>query len=85
MYTVELWGDDVAEAIDALPARLLAPFAELRVALELAPWSVGVPFNPDNPGGSRTATFGPADDGLILFGIRERDARVVTVLSVVQL
>ena len=40
MYRVETVGVDIDAAIAALPSELLPAFAELRVALEVAPWGV---------------------------------------------
>lgn len=82
MYIVEFWSDDVAAAVDALPAHLLAGFAELRAALELAPWNVGIPYVASNPAGSRTTTLGADGEVIVVFGIRETDARVVTIIDV---
>lgn len=51
--------------IDALPPEALAPFAETRVVLEVAPWG-GDSLNDDNPDAPvRSLTFGPAHQGLV--------------------
>ena len=45
--------------IDALPASALAPFAEARAVLEVAPWG-GDSLNDDNPDAPvRSLVFGP--------------------------
>jgi len=62
--------------IDALPAAALAPFAESRATLELAPWN-GQPYHrrrPDSP--MRTLTFGPHGEGKIVYLILENQRRV---------
>jgi hypothetical protein len=62
--------------VDALPADALAPFAEARTALEVAPWS-GEPINnsyPDAP--VRTLSFGPDHEGLVAYLIIENLRRV---------
>jgi hypothetical protein len=70
--------------IDALPPRALAPFAEARTVLELAPWN-GVPYHrarPDSP--MRALTFGPNGEGDIVYLVLE-DQRRVDILVVVWL
>lgn len=62
--------------IDALPAAALAPFAEARATLELAPWN-GQSYHrrrPDSP--MRTLTFGPHGEGKIVYLILENQRRV---------
>jgi hypothetical protein len=62
--------------IDALPAEALAPFAEARATIELAPWH-GQPYHsraPDSP--MRTWTFGPHGEGDIVYLILEEQRRV---------
>lgn len=62
--------------IGALPAAALAPFAEARATLELAPWN-GQPYHrrrPDSP--MRTLTFGPHGEGKIVYLILENQRRV---------
>lgn len=82
MYDVQAVGNDVSEAIDTLPADFLIAFAELRVALELAPHSVGRPYVAANPGGSRTVAFGPDARGLVLFVIEDATRMVVWLWQV---
>lgn len=79
MYVVEPVGEDVAAAIDALPLDLLSDFAELRAALELSPWTVGVPLAPSNPTGLRVATIGAAGTGQVVFHVMERERAVPIV------
>jgi hypothetical protein len=51
--------------IDALPPEALAPFAEARAVVEIAPWN-GDLLNDDNPDApGRTLAFGPAHRGLV--------------------
>ena len=71
MYRVETVGEDVDTSIQALPSDLLSAFAELRVALEVAPWNIGRPYVVSNPDGSRTASFGPEDRGMVLYAVEE--------------
>lgn len=62
--------------IDALPTEALAPFAEARAAIELAPWN-GQPYHaqsPDSP--MRAWTFGPHGEGDIVYLILEDQRRV---------
>jgi hypothetical protein len=82
VYRVEPVGDDIAAAIDALPSDFLAAFAEVRVALEVTPWSVGQPYNPAKPAGSRSATFGPDERGLVIYSVEDSDRRTVWLWSV---
>ncbi|MDQ1530358.1 MAG: hypothetical protein QOE37_463 [Microbacteriaceae bacterium] len=82
MYDVRPVGNDVAEAIEALPADFLAAFAELRVALEVSPSSVGRPYVAANPGGSRTVGFGPGGRGLMLFAVEDTTRKVVWLWQV---
>ena len=77
MYRVETVGEDVDAAISALPIGLLSAFAELRVALEVAPWDIGRPYVASNPGGSRTASFGPEDRGMVLYAVEEQQQLVL--------
>jgi hypothetical protein len=72
------------DQIDALPADALAPFAEARTTLELAPWH-GRPYHrrePDSP--MRTLTFGPHGEGKTVYLILE-DQRRVDILVVLWL
>lgn len=80
MYRVEPAGEDVAAAIDALPGDLVPAFAELRVALEVSPWTVGWPYVADNPTGMRIAEFGWVATATVVYGVIERD-RLVTLIQ----
>jgi len=82
VYDVRSVGEDVAEAIDALPAEFLQAFAELQVALEISPRSVGQPYSARNPEGSRTAVFGPGGRGLVLFVVEDVTRSVVWLWQV---
>lgn len=75
MYTVTL--DDESEPqVGALPPVALAPFAELRAALEVAPWN-GDPFDRLKPDGAiRTWTFGPNSEGMAVYLVLESQQRV---------
>ena len=62
--------------VNALPREALAPFAEVRAAIELAPWN-GQPYHrsaPDSP--MRAWTFGPNGEGDIVYLILEDQRRV---------
>jgi hypothetical protein len=62
--------------IDALPADALAPFAEARTALELAPWN-GRPYHRRQPHSPmRTLIFGSHGEGKIVYLILEDQRRV---------
>jgi hypothetical protein len=62
--------------IEALPADALAPFAEARAVLELAPWN-GRPYHRRQPDGPmRTLTFGPNGEGKAVYLILEDQRRV---------
>ena len=75
MYTVTT-DEQTQQQLDALPARALAPFAELRATLEVAPWH-GDPYNRFKPDSSmRTHTFGPNGEGLVIYLILEDQRRV---------
>jgi hypothetical protein len=70
--------------VDALPPAALAPFAEARTALELAPWN-GAPYHRDRPDSPmRALTFGPRGEGDIVYLVLE-DERRVDILVVVWL
>jgi len=61
---------------DALPLAALASFAEVRTALEPAPWN-GAPYHrnrPDSP--MRALTFGPHGEGDIVYLVPEEERRV---------
>lgn len=82
-YRVE--EDERAQAqLQALPVTALPSYAEMRVVLEIAPWS-GDSLNRENPNGAvRTATFGPGSQGMVTYLVLE-DIRRVDVLDVVWL
>jgi len=83
LYTVTT-DDQSQQQVDALPAEALAPFAEARATLEVAPWN-GAPYHkhrPDSP--MRALTFGPAGQGDIVYLILD-DRRRVDMLVVVWL
>ena len=62
--------------INALPPDAVAPFAEARVVLEVAPWG-GDSLNDDNPDAPvRSLAFGSAHQGLVTYLILERQRRV---------
>jgi hypothetical protein len=62
--------------IEALPTDALAPFAEARATLELAPWN-GRPYHPRQPDSPmRTLTFGPHGEGEIVYLILDDQRRV---------
>jgi hypothetical protein len=62
--------------LDALPSSALAPFAEARAALELAPWN-GEPYHRRSPHSPmRTLLFGPHSEGKIVYLILEDQRRV---------
>ncbi len=83
MYTVTT-DNQSQQQVEALPAEALAPFAEARAVLEVAPWS-GVPYNertPDSP--MRALTFGPDGQGDVVYLILD-DLRRVDILVVIWL
>jgi hypothetical protein len=82
VYRVEPVGEDITSAIDALPPDFLPAFAEVRVALEVSPWSIGQPYNPTNPSGSRSVAFGPDERGLLIYSVEDSDRRIVWLWSV---
>lgn len=62
--------------IDALPVDALAPFTEVRVTLEVAPWD-GDSLNVDNPDAPvRTLAFGPDNQGMVTYLILDAQRRV---------
>jgi hypothetical protein len=72
------------QQIDALPAEALAPFAEARAALELAPWN-GKPYHRRSPDTAMRAwSFGPHWEGDIVYLVLE-DQRRVDILVVLWL
>lgn len=74
--------EEVAEGIPDLPAADLSAFAELRVALELSPWEVGVRYVPENPTGLRIVDFGDPPQAAVVFGVIARD-RLVTIVQLI--
>jgi hypothetical protein len=76
--------DQSQQQVDALPAVALAPFAEARAMLEVAPWG-GAPYHqhtPDSP--MRALTPCPAGQGDVVYLILD-DLRRVDILVVVWL
>ncbi len=74
--------DLVQHQVDGLSHAARLAFAELRVALELSPWS-GEPAHgayPDSP--TRTQAFGPQREGLAGYVIIDRaDRRQVVIVE----
>ncbi|MBF6327596.1 hypothetical protein IU452_03585 [Nocardia transvalensis] len=67
--------------MDALPTPALAAYAELRVVLEVSPWS-GESINAAKPDAAvRTMSFGERHEGLVTYVILEQQ-REVHVLMV---
>ncbi|WP_246633184.1 hypothetical protein [Pseudonocardia nigra] len=63
--------------IDALPPEALAPFAEVRATLEVAPWTAGDSLNDNNPDGAvRTLVFGPDRQGMVTYLVLDEQRRV---------
>ncbi|MGH3830328.1 MAG: hypothetical protein ACRDRS_07710 [Pseudonocardiaceae bacterium] len=80
MYRVDT-DEQVQQQVGQLPAEVLAAYAELRILLEVKPWS-GEPLNDENPDGPvRTLSFGRGF-GLVTFLILE-DQRRVDLLQVI--
>lgn len=79
MYT--LTTDETSrQQVDALPAVALAPFAELRAVLEVAPWN-GQPYHRDKPDTPmRAMSFGPDGQGDVVYLILEDQRRVDLLL-----
>jgi hypothetical protein len=70
--------------IDALPPEALAPFAEARAVVEIAPWN-GDSLNDGYPNAPvRTLAFGPDHQGLLTYLILD-DQRRVDLLDVLWL
>ena len=77
MYTVET-DPEAQRAVEALPARALAAYAEVRVVLEVDPWSGG-PLNQQNPKGAlRVRPFG--SHGQVVYLVLDDQRRVDIVL-----
>ncbi len=81
----EVTTDEQSQAqIDAVPAEALAPLAEARATLELAPWN-GRPYHRRRPASPmRALRFGPHGEGDIVYLILE-DQRRVDILVVLWL
>jgi hypothetical protein len=63
--------------IEALPTHGLAPFAEVRAALEVAPWSTGEPLNDEYPEAPvRAVLFGAEGQGMVTYLVLDRQRRV---------
>jgi hypothetical protein len=63
--------------IEALPADGLAPFAEVRAALEVAPWSTGESLNDEYPDAPvRSVVFGAEGQGMATYLVLEWQRRV---------
>jgi hypothetical protein len=63
--------------IDALPAAGLVPFAEVRAALEVAPWSTGESLNDEYPEAPvRSVVFGTEGQGMLTYLVLEQQRRV---------
>jgi hypothetical protein len=83
VYKVET-DEQAQHQIDALPARALACYAELRTPLEIALWN-GSPINNRNPDAAvRVLTFGPHREGMVTYLVLE-DQRRIDVLQVIWL
>ena len=75
MYSLET-GDEAAGQADALPPEALAPYAEIRAVLEVAPWS-GESLNLRNPDAPvRTHVFGRHSEGMVVYLVVEEQRRV---------
>ncbi|WP_461123455.1 hypothetical protein [Saccharothrix stipae] len=79
MYTVTT--DDVSQPqVDALPPEALAPFAEARTTLEVAPWH-GRPYHRRSPDGPmRVLAFGPDGRGSLVYLVLDDQRRVDLLL-----
>jgi hypothetical protein len=63
--------------IEARPADGSAPFAEVRAALEVAPWSTGDSLNDEHPEAPvRSVVFGAEGQGMVTYLVLERQRRV---------
>ncbi|HEY3609035.1 MAG TPA: hypothetical protein VGL06_16150 [Pseudonocardiaceae bacterium] len=83
MYEVTT-DEDSQPQIDALPADALAPFAEVRTALELAPWNGKSYHRHRQDSTMRAMSFGQHGEGDIVYLILE-DQRRVDILVVLWL
>ena len=78
MYRV-IDDDPVPEQVVALPAGALSAYAEVRVLLEVTPWS-GSPYRREKPDGPmRTLAFGSSGGVTYLILEREREVHVLLV------
>jgi hypothetical protein len=81
VYRVET-DEQAQKQVDALPARALASYAEIRTLLEVSPWG-GDPVNARNAESQvRFLTFGPEHEGMVTYLILENQRRV-DVLQVI--
>lgn len=81
MYLLETL-DEVEPQVEALPAKALAYYAELRTVLETAPWN-GKSQKKENPDAPvRALTFGEHSEGFVTYLILENQRRVV-ILNVI--
>jgi hypothetical protein len=75
VYTVTT-DDETQQQLDALPAQALAPFAELRTTLEVAPWN-GAHSTGSSPTAPYVPTpFGPHSEGMTTYLILGDQRRV---------
>ncbi len=80
MYRIVVYSE-AADQIAELPIVVLADYARVLDAVELAPWN-GPPHNERNPDGAvRRWAFGPGGTGQVLYLVLD-DAREVHVLRV---
>lgn len=83
MYEVR--SDPVVDAaVEALTPAGLRELAEIRVALELAPWGVGRPYVTAHPERGMRAVDFAAGDAVLVFAILDRD-RWVDLLQLIVL
>ncbi|GLY27418.1 hypothetical protein [Kineosporia sp. NBRC 101731] len=76
MYRLEVL-PEIEEQMAALPVDALVSLAEVRVMLELTPWS-GDPLNREHPERNmRSVLFGPNGEGLLVYLILEDQRRVI--------
>ncbi|WP_028934945.1 hypothetical protein [Pseudonocardia spinosispora] len=76
MYRV-IPDDAVHAQVNVLPGSALIHYAEALAALEVAPLSLGRPYNENRPDAPmRELIFGPAGEGAITYLVMERDREV---------